>query len=361
MTRGLLGAAVGLAAVTTAAVGGAAYQVVAERRRIGDGPLADDPEWRELHRPLGGTVHRVRSSDGTELHAEVTGPADAPTLLLCHGYALSMAAWHHQRRDLAGRFRVVAYDQRGHGASAPAALGDYSAAALGRDVAAVLDALGGPGRVVGVGHSMGGMGLLAYADQHPDALARRFAGLVLVDTTGGVVLPSAVRTTGWAALSALTSGVWGGGLRVLGQPLRSLGNRPDTGDAVPVDPVWLLTRTVGLSPTATAAQVAFTEELLAATPNAVVAALGPVLVRFDLRRAAPSVRVPALVVVGRHDRVTPPSAARALAEALPDAELLELRDAGHMAPLEAHEAVTAHVHRFAAGVLAAAPPGQVGS
>lgn len=354
MTRGLLGAAVGLAAVTTAAVGGAAYQVVAERRRIGDGPLADDPEWRELHRPLGGTVHRVRSFDGTELHAAVSGPDGAPTLLLCHGYALSSAAWHHQRRDLAGRFRVVAYDQRGHGASGPAASGDYSATALGRDVAAVLSALGGTGRAVGVGHSMGGMGLLAYADQNPDALVQRFAGLVLVDTTGGVVLPSAVRTTGWAALSALASGALGGGLRMLG-------HRPDARDAVPVDPVWLLTRTVGLSPTATAAQVAFTEELLAATPNPVVAALGPVLVRFDLRRAAPSVRVPALVVVGRHDRVTPPSAARALAEALPDAEVLELRDAGHMAPLEAHEAVTAHVHRFAAGVLAAAPPGQVGS
>jgi len=344
--RRLLGALAGAATVAGAAVGGAALRVIAERRAIGDGPLASDPEWQELQRPVQGEVHRVTAADGTVLHAEVTGPADAPTLLLCHGYALSLHAFHHQRRDLSTAYRVVAYDQRGHGRSATPRNADYSARALGRDVAAVVAALVPEGeQIVAVGHSMGGMSLLSYADQYPEELAR-LAGLVLIDTIGGDVLRSSVATTSWAALAAVAGGAWSGGLRLLGR-------RPDTEDHIPVDPAWLLTRAIGLSPTASPAHVAFTEQLLAGTPNVVVAALGPVLTRFDLRRVAPTVSVPALVIVGLHDRVTPPAASRALAAALPDAELVELPDAGHMAPLEAHEEITARLHAFAARVLGA--------
>lgn len=345
MRRRLVGALAGAATVAGAAFGGAALRVIAERRAIGDGPLAGDPEWQELQRPVQGVAHRVAAGDGTVLHAEVTGPPDAPTVLLIHGYALSMHAFHHQRRDLSERYRVVAYDQRGHGRSAVSRHGDYSAGALGRDVAAVLHALGpADGRVVAVGHSMGGMSLLSYVDQHPADFGARVAGIALIDTVGGDVLRTSAATTSWAVLSTVVGGAWGGGLRLLGR-------RPDTEGPIPVDPAWLLTRAIGLSPSASAAQVAFTEQLLAGTPNVVVAALGPVLTRFDLRRVAPTVRVPALVLVGSHDRVTPPAASRALAAALPDAELVELPDAGHMAPLEASAEVTAQLEGFAARVL----------
>lgn len=345
MRRRLFGALAGAATIAGAAVGGATLRVISERRAIGDGPLAADPEWQELQRPVHGAVHRVTAFDGTVLHAEVTGPEDAPTILLCHGYALSMHAFHHQRRDLSDTHRVVAYDQRGHGHSATARSGDYSARALGRDVAAVLAALAPEGeKVVAVGHSMGGMSLLSYADQHPEELPGRFAGLVLIDTIVGDVLRSSVATTSWAVLAAVAGGAWSGGLRLLGR-------RPDTEDQISVDPAWLLTRAIGLSPAASPAHVAFTEQLLAATPNVVAAALGPVLTRFDLRQVAATVGVPALVMVGCDDRVTPPAASRALAAALPDAELVELPDAGHMAPLEAHDEVTARIRGFARTVV----------
>lgn len=340
------GGALGMLAFGAAALGGVALGWVAERRAVGSGAQSDDPEWAELHRRLPSQVHRVESFDGTHLHAEVTGPERAPTIVLAHGYGLSLHAWHHQRRDLSDEYRVVAYDQRGHARSEQAASGDYAISALGRDLAAVLDALVPDGRrAVVVGHSMGGMGLLAFVDGYPELVEERLAGAVLVDTTGSDVLAGAVVSTGIAALSVLERQVVDRAFRLLGRGSRA---------AVGNDLSFLLTRAFGLSKGASPATVAFTEELLIACPTGVKAALGPTLTGLDLAAAAPLLTVPAVVLVGADDRLTPVAAARRLADALPLAgPLVVLPGAGHMAPLEAHERVTAAIRALARRALAA--------
>ena len=110
---------------------------------------------------------------------------------------------------------------------------------------------------------------------------------------------------------------------------------------------WLLTRAIGLSRSASPAHVAFTEQLLLDCPNSVKAALGPMFTSLDLAHTAALLTVPSLVIVGSQDRLTPIRAARRLADALPHGQLVELPGVGHMAPLEAHEAVTAHLLLFA--------------
>ncbi len=346
VTRRTLGT-LGFAA---AAVGGMGFGLLARQRAAGfRRELEDDPEWQELRRPVAGRPRRVTSPDGTSLYAEVTGPPDAPVILLVHGYALTLQAWHYQRRDLSDEFRVIAFDLRGHGRSGRGVSADYSIGALGRDVAAVLDALVPRGRpVVAVGHSLGGMSLLSFAHEHPQQVRRRLAGAVFLDTTGSDVLAGGFASTGQAALSVLQ--------RTAAERVPRLRRRPPASvdapaAAVPADVTTLITRAIGFGPEAKPGHVAFVEQLAIDTPNSVKADLGPTLTALDLRAAAPLVTVPALVMVGTHDRLTPPAAAAKLARALPDAQLVTLPGAGHNAMLEAAEDVTGQIRAFARRLL----------
>ncbi|MPZ86952.1 MAG: alpha/beta fold hydrolase [Nitriliruptorales bacterium] len=340
----------GLVGFAGAAIGGVGLGLLTHRRAAGARRLIGDPEWAELHRPLPSGVHKVVSFDGTALHAEVSGPEGAPALLLVHGYGMGLRSWHYQRRDLPGEFRVIAYDQRGHGQSERAASGDYSIRALGRDVGAVLGALvSPPAPVVAAGHSLGGMSILSFVGSEPDRVAERLAGVAFVGSTIGNVLAGGVAHTGVAALAALEHTVMDRGRRMLGRE-----RREEHADQPPADLSTVLTRAVAFGPDAVPAHVAFVEQLLLECPNTVKAELGPTVTALDLRDAPPLVTVPALVLVGEHDRLTPPASARRLAASLPDACLVEIPGAGHMAPIEAHEMVTSQVRSFARRVLAEA-------
>ncbi|CAN5216275.1 alpha/beta hydrolase [soil metagenome] len=339
-------------AVTLAgfAAGGATLGWLARRRSPGAVPPGGDPEGPALG-SVRGRARTVESFDGTRLHVETLGPPDAPTLVLVHGYALSLDFWHWQRLQLADRLRIVAYDQRGHGRSDAAVGDDYSVAALGRDLQAVLDATRADGeRVVVVGHSLGGMALLSWARQHPGRVAEPLAGAVFVNTTGSDTVAGSAFSGGSAVLGALQSRAWDRTLR--------RGVRPGR----PGDLSYLLTRAVGLSPDADPDQVLFVERLVMSCPNSVKAALMPALTGLSLRDAAGLVRVPALVLAGERDRVTPPGQARRLVDKLPDARLVVVDGVGHSAPLEAGAVVSAHLAAFVDGLGSRArhpaPPGR---
>jgi pimeloyl-ACP methyl ester carboxylesterase len=84
----------------------------------------------------------------------------------------------------------------------------------------------------------------------------------------------------------------------------------------------------------------------------------PELMEMDLRHAVPRITVPALVVVGEHDRVTPPSAGAELAGALPDGQLTVIEGAGHIPMLERPVELASAVDGFARGVLRPGRPGR---
>lgn len=333
-----------------AAAGSAAIGYAAQRRAVSGIEPARGSEWEELQRPVHGTPHRVTSFDGTGLHAEVLGRQDAPTLVFVHGYGLSQHAWHYQRRDLRDRFRLVCYDQRGHGDSELAASGDYRMSALGRDLAAVLAACVPPGRpTIVVGHSMGGMTLLSYADLFPEEL-QQLAGVALMSTAGGNVIAGSAFTAGTAALSTLRGRVRPR-LRRGASAAAAGGSAEESGDRPVADTLFLLTRSIGLSPEAHPAHVAFTEQLLMQAPGRVKAALGPTLTSLRLAHVAERLIMPGLVLVGEADRLTPARQARRLADSMPHARLELVPDAGHMLPLEAHARVSAELRAFAEGVF----------
>ncbi|MPZ72347.1 MAG: alpha/beta fold hydrolase [Nitriliruptorales bacterium] len=340
--------ALALAGFAAAAAGGAAMGWAAERRLLRHEVPTTAPDWPELRRPAPGEAHRVESYDGTHLHVDIVGPEGAPTVVMAHGYALSHRAWHFQRRELSDEFRVVTYDQRGHGASEEAVSGDYSIGAFGRDLSAVVESVTPTAQaVILVGHSMGGMTILSYVDQYPEWVGDRVAGAVFMSTSGSEVITGGIVSVGVAAFSGL-------GNRVGRRVFQALGRRSSAADLIyssSNDLSYGLTKLIGLTADASPAHVAFTEQLLLECPNNVKAAIGPMFTSLDLREAAPLLKVPSLVIVGDKDRLTPPRQAHRLVELLPDAELAVLEGIGHMAPIEAHADVTAHIRAFARRVL----------
>ena len=122
-----------------AAAAGALAGLEVQRRHLGR--LKRDEDLRRAQRPSGGRPLAVTSADGTRLHAERFGPETATVVVLAHGWTERVNFWGPViRRLVDAGLPPVAYDLRGHGASAEAADGDYSLERFGDDVEAVLAA-----------------------------------------------------------------------------------------------------------------------------------------------------------------------------------------------------------------------------
>jgi 3-oxoadipate enol-lactonase len=250
---------------------------------------------------------------------------NGPPLVLLHGLACGQRMWLHQRRTLARDFRVITYDQRGHGASGtPAEAKDYSAGHLARDLVGVLDALG-LDRVAVVGFSMGGGPALGLALAQP----QRVSHLILADVGAGADDAWRMQWLTRRWIGFLDHGGWD---ELLPDMLRSELFRPYTQRRA-------LTR-------------AHMAGLIARTPlTGLRHTLSEVLAKrrslFRMRGPLQGIRVPTLITLGQHDGMCR-NAARLMAETIPSALLHRIADAGHMAPLEQPEAFNHVVRDFLA-------------
>jgi pimeloyl-ACP methyl ester carboxylesterase len=327
---------------------GLGFGLALERALVGHDRRREDPEAGERFGRLRGTRHSITSFDGTRLHIEELG--SGPCLVFSHGFSLTQDAWHYQRRDLPASFRCVFFDQRGHGRSGRPRKDDYSLRAFAGDLRAVIDWTG-EDRVVVVAHSLAGMAALQFAAQFPEEMGRRLAGLVLVDTTymdalRGMTASLTSRGAAQVQRAAITAG-----FKFIGQdPVRANQLRRRGSDFG-----YLGTRLLGFGSSPSPSQVAFTDRLLAGTDVEVWAKVFPSLVNFDLSEVLEHLALPTLIVVGDKDRLTPPAQAQHMAAKIPEARLVILEDAGHMALLERHEVLDAEIVAFA-GVALSPPP-----
>lgn len=326
--------------VTPAALAGLLVGYRAQRRRD-ERAITEDPEWSELQRRIESRPVEVRSADDTCLHAEVFGPDGAPTIVLVHGWCCSVRFWHYQLRDLAGTYRIVAYDLRGHGRSQRPANRDYSGDALAADLDAVLGACVPHGeRTVVVGHSMGGVSVVAWAGARPGHVGLRLAGVVLVDTGVRQLVGESRVVPAIPGLGAVRTAAGRLFLRVP-VPLPA-----------PPDPLACRgIRYIALSAGARPAHAAFCAQLVSDCPPRVRAAFGVTLGSLDLGDSLGALVVPTVVVVGSEDVLTPPLQSEAIAEAVPGAALVELPGLGHMTPVEGHQQVTHHIRAMAERTL----------
>ena len=348
--RRITGAA-GLVVGATAAGAGAviaAERIAVNRIRGRPGPAA------EPFGSLRGLQLTVLADDGVPLHVEINGPDTAPmTIIFCHGYTVNQDCWYFQRGGL-GEHRLVFWDQRDHGRSGRSAEGSGSIGQLGTDLKAVIDAAApGPAPVVLVGHSMGGMTIMALADQYPGLFGTKVVGAVLISTAargleaGSPWMPAPIRPALTRALPIVLNGAAKGKRAIL----------VERGRRVSGDLAFLTTRLIGFGDRDVSPDtVAFLERMIRDTPIEVVARFCQALLACDMRDALPILgRVPVTVVVGEKDRLIAARLGIELAAGIPGAQLVWIPGAGHALilerPGEVNRAITELLARVAGGGL----------
>lgn len=245
------------------------------------------------------------------LHHEISGPEDAPVLVLGSSLGTTGAMWEPQIPAWEGHLRLVRYDHRGHGGS-PVPPGPYALEQLAGDVLALLDDLGLERASVG-GTSLGGMVAMWLAAHAPERVER------LVVCCSSAHMPPA---SAWHERA---------------QAVRAADSVEPVADAVLER--WTTPGFRAEHPEVVKGLLA----MLVETPAEGYAGCCEAIAGMDLRAALPAISAPTLVIVGEQDPATPPPHGRAIADAVPGARLESLSPAAHLAGVEQPDAVAALV------------------
>jgi pimeloyl-ACP methyl ester carboxylesterase len=258
--------------------------------------------------------------------------------------------------------RMVFFDQRSHGRSGRSPAAGCTIEQLGRDLHSVIDAVVPSGPIILVGHSMGGMTLMLFADQHPELFQHdpapprrgrvdRISSIALINTSPGNLRTV---TLGLPNLVARLRGP------VLPMVLRRAAKNAELVEktrALGKDLAWLITKRLSFgSPDVDPAVVAYCTNMISATPVDVVADFYETLMDHDGHLGLMNLVGCAVLVIGAdRDALTPVSHTEAIALALPDADLLIAPDSGHLLMLEYPEVVDKPLLELVESALQDAP------
>jgi 3-oxoadipate enol-lactonase len=245
------------------------------------------------------------------------GPAGKVPVVLIHGFPFSQLMWRPQVEHLKSHFRIVTYDNRGHGRSAVGD-GQYLIEYFVDDLIALLDQLGAQQAVL-CGLSMGGYIALRAVERNPD----RVKALVLADTRSEADSNEAklkraanIRTVKEKGVAEFAEGF-----------LKAVFTKASVENKLPaVDEIRRV--------------------ILANPPLGICGTLLALAARTDTTANLPQIKVPTLILVGDQDPVTPPAASESMHRAIPSSELHLMPNSSHMSNLESPDSFNSHLHAF---------------
>ncbi len=250
----------------------------------------------------------------------VLDEGQGPPILFAHGFPLDHEMWSAQTARLARNYRVIAPDLRCFGES-PAASGVVTMEQMADDLDGLLTALGVREPVVLCGLSMGGY----VAWQFWRKFAHRLRGLILADTRSQADSSEAL-----VVRQRMIDHVLRAGTSYVADAMLPKLFAKETFERLP------------------AVVDAVRNKILAARPESIAAAVRGLSARPDVTPLLPEIDVPALVLVGEHDALSPAAEMQAMAAAIGGARFVEIAQAGHMTPLENPQAFNAAVESWLA-------------
>lgn len=359
-TNALVGVGAGIAAAGLAAFGAVAVDRLWRERRHAIALGADDD-----FTVVADETRVVVADDGVPLHVEINVPPECderrPTVVLCHGFTLDLRCWVYQRRALleAG-YRVVVWDLRGHGSSGEGPEESYTIEQLGVDLAHVIADVAPTGHLILGGHSMGGMTVMALAEADPGMFRERVLGVALISTSAG-----GLHRITWGLGSLLGAAVNRVGPRVLEEisPHQDFVNSVLRGGRELQE--FFVARGSFGSPVPLSV-VRLTADMIFGTPLSVMSAFSHTLEDHDKREALRTMSdQEVLVFNGDKDALTSAVHSSEIVEAIPGAEHVFVKDAGHIIMLEHHELLSRElldlITRAERSRDAEAPAARVGS
>ena len=254
-------------------------------------------------------------ADGCSIYVEVEGSDSAPVVMLSNSLGTDLHMWDDQMGEWSKHFRVVRYDRRGHGKSG-VPKGPYSMERFARDVLAVLDALKIK-KINWCGLSMGGMVGQWLGVNAPDRIEK----LVLSNTNSFYA----------------DKGPWNDRIKFV----------QEKGLEPLVDANMQRWFTEGFRQRAPQVIARMKEMFLATNPAGYIASCEAIR-DMNFTETNPRITAPTLVIVGKQDPATPPSAGDAIVQQIKGAKLAAL-DAAHISNIEQPQLYTETVVNFLRG------------
>lgn len=256
--------------------------------------------------------------NGASLYYEEHG-SGPETVVFAHGLLFDRRIFDHQVAALKDRYRVIAFDFRGHGES-EVTRGGYDMDTLAADAAGLIEALdAAPCHFAGL--SMGGFVALRLGSRRPELVR----SLVLLDTSADPEprenLPR---------------------YRLLQTIARLFGLGSVVSRVMPI----LLGKSTLEDPERRELRELWRDRVAGQDRVGVTRAVSGVLGRDGVQDELPGIRVPVLIVVGEEDTATVPVKSERMRDAIPDAELVTIPRCGHMSSIEQPEAVTRAMEGF---------------
>lgn len=259
--------------------------------------------------PPGETVF-IQRPDGTRLRAMVQG--NGPTVVMAHGFCITLIEWNILWAALLKNgYRVIAFDQRGHGQSTIGSDG-LNAATMAGDYQAVLEHFDVHDGIL-VGHSMGSFLSIVFLLTHPEVAAARLKGVVLVAGMAGNVLRDAPQNR--VQVPLIKAGI-------IERVVRS-----DTYK-------WFFGASLfGQTPSPAGIRV-FSDVFIEQTPQQLIPILDD-MAQLDFYDRLGEIQLPSVIICGRNDKTTPPWHSVELGQRIPNARNLWVEGKGHLLNWEA--------------------------